>query len=728
MESSANDDLVKLEERFLSDLAAQPVPVESLLTALRYLRASHHAKLTESWAQMALGKLVDLGDGPGLVKVFSLLAMWRDDVKGFGALCKSTLKKASQDRVWNACVDSVAFGEVAPLESLRRLNFLISCKPGAICLDKTWGFGVVKLIDDFYKRMIVDFTSKPNHTLALANAAENLAFVPENHILAIRHRDPAGFTNMIKADPAEIVRMALRSFGAASVTRLANLLDEHKLVPTASWKPFWEGARKGLKADPLIEVPVKRTEPIIMREAALAFDRGWFTALRSERDIVAIVRQIAALEAAKDLDKLDDFAREVLSDRLAFSLKGAFNTDPARYTRLMLTVDRLKLATPPADEMCRHLLDNNRFLAAGESIPARESAGMVAFLLEHDAAAAAQLLAMIPEMNYNLVAVTLETMLAHADYLGFVQTRCRELLAAPAVPPTLLVWTLRNLPTVEGWPLPSLYELMGHAVAIIEDHTLSGELLRMQHQLCSLFEQAKWFEAAFTSLNPLQREAMFARIYGNSNIGDSTTQRALVGRMVKIDPALTERKLASNPAAPPAESNLRWTSWRSLRERQDQFRQLVEVEIPRNSADIAQARSYGDLSENFEYHAAKQQQSILMSRRDEWDLELKQMRGTHFADADTTTVGMGVEVTFVRENGTEQTYAILGEWDSDETLGILPVRSRLARVLDGRTVGDQVTIPGTAGDEVVTIRSIQPLRAAIRSWAGAPDAGTAALQ
>ena len=124
MDASVQEELTKLEERFLSDLEAQPVHIDSVLTTLRYLKQSPHAKLADDWSQTALNKLVEMGDRAALVKLLSLLATWRSDVRAFGDTCKTALKKASQDRVWNACVDSVAFGEVAPQESLRRLEFL----------------------------------------------------------------------------------------------------------------------------------------------------------------------------------------------------------------------------------------------------------------------------------------------------------------------------------------------------------------------------------------------------------------------------------------------------------------------------------------------------------------------------------------------------------------------------------------------------------------------------
>ena len=84
---------------------------------------------------------------------------------------------------------------------------------------------------------------------------------------------------------------------------------------------------------------------------------------------------------------------------------------------------------------------------------------------------------------------------------------------------------------------------------------------------------------------------------------------------------------------------------------------------------------------------------------------------------------MGVEVTLRAADGELRTYSILGDWDSDEAMGILPCRSRLARALEGHGVGDRVTIPGVAGDETVSVEAIRPLSAAVLAWAGAPDGG-----
>ena len=142
---------------------------------------------------------------------------------------------------------------------------------------------------------------------------------------------------------------------------------------------------------------------------------------------------------------------------------------------------------------------------------------------------------------------------------------------------------------------------------------------------------------------------------------------------------------------------------------------MVEEEIPANAHDINQARGYGDLSENFEYESAKSQQRILLKRQQDLDADIKAMKGTDFADAETDKVSAGTAVTLSMA-GQENTYYVLGEWDSDEALRIIPSQGRLAHALLGRAVGDAVRVPYDSGEADATIAAIAPLPASIQEW------------
>ena len=702
------------ETAFLTALETRPIPVEKLIEEIRGLQASGQSSAAANYLQMTEDALVEATDRDGLLQLLRFRAAGRENDRAFSLFCRELLAETWKDREAPAFLESAGFGEHPPAEALRRLELLLSCRPGAMFLDKTWGFGVLKRVDAFYRKITIDFTGKPNHQLTFAYAAEALTPIDASHLLAHCHANPAAIARLVAEQSDEVVRMALRSFGALSAVRLEQILTEHRIVAPAAWKPFWDRARKGLKADPLVEMPAKRSEPIILHTQTRDYGATWVANFARERDPAKILIGVEAFCEATD-GAFDETARPTLVDRLAFALKGALNTDPALYARLAALMDRTRIEAVPPAEMRAHLWEQNRFLKAAEHLTARDTERMVKVLLA-DAEAPTRLLSVLDEMPFALLSETLAA-LRDGPALAAAQARCRELLFSPTAPPTLVVWVFRHRDTLADWPLPGLAELLAHAILLIEA-PLTGEELRMQNHMRQLFESPKWLASVLEELDTNGRSALFDRLQASS-AWDPTTQRSLIGRMIKFDPSLAERRRVTDGAGSAARPTQRMTSWRSLMERHAQYKHLVEIELPTISKDIAVARSYGDLRENFEYHAAKHAQSLLLQRQSEMDLELKQVRGTDFTDMSIAAVGMGVCVQLAYPDGRTGHFCILGEWDRDEALGIISCKSRMAQCLEGHKAGETAQVPGEQGDETVTIVAIEPLSAAVRAWISA---------
>jgi transcription elongation GreA/GreB family factor len=705
------------ETQFLTALEARPVPVEALIEEIRALQASGQSAAASNFIQMLEDALVEATDRDGLLRLLRFRAASHETDRAFGLFCRELLAETWKERDAAAYLDAAGFNDHTPAEALLRLERLLACRPGAMFLDKTWGFGVVKRVDTFYRKLSFDFAGKPAHQLAFASAAESLTPIDQSHLLAQSHANPAAIARLVTEQSDEIVRMALRSFGALSVIRLEQLLTEHRIVAAADWKSFWERARKGLKSDPLVEMPAKRSDPIILHAQTRNYDSTWVANFARERDPAKILTGVESYYEATN-GVFEESARPTLLERLAFAAKGAWNTDPALYARLAALMDRSRLEAVPPAEMRAHLWDKQRFLTAAQRLVARDIARMIQMLLAEEDAPA-RLLAVLHEMPFSLLSETLEALREHPA-LPSVQSRCRELLLSPQAPATLVVWTFRHRDALTGWSLPGLSELLAHAILLVEA-SLSGEELRMQNHMRQLFENTKWFAAILQELDATGRRALFDRVQA-STAWDATTQRALMGRMIKFEPALAERRRAIDNSGAAAKPTQRLTSWRSLLERRTQYKRLVEVELPKTSQDIAVARSYGDLRENFEYHAAKHAQALLLQRQSEMEQELKLMQGTNFAHVATARVGMGVRVQLAYPDGRSSSFCILGEWDRDEALNIISCKSRLAQCLEGCQPGTSTQIPGEQGDETVTIQAIEPLDETIRDWIGAPAA------
>jgi len=149
-------------------------------------------------------------------------------------------------------------------------------------------------------------------------------------------------------------------------------------------------------------------------------------------------------------------------------------------------------------------------------------------------------------------------------------------------------------------------------------------------------------------------------------------------------------------------------SWTSLERKKEEYRDLVENRIPQNIKDIAIARSYGDLRENFEYKAAKDMQVVLNRRKGEVEMELNRAKGTDFENPDTDAVNVGTIVTLEGEGGVTVDYTILGAWDGDPDQKILSYKSDVARGLMGKQPGAKVMVHDfdTEKDESFVIKSI----------------------
>jgi len=116
---------------------------------------------------------------------------------------------------------------------------------------------------------------------------------------------------------------------------------------------------------------------------------------------------------------------------------------------------------------------------------------------------------------------------------------------------------------------------------------------------------------------------------------------------------------------------------------------------------------------------------LLLQRQAEMDADLRQVKGTDFANAPTDRAGAGTAVTLGLPDSSRATYHILGEWDRDETLNIISCKSKLALCIEGKGVGDRVLIPGAAGETVATVDAIGPLPESVRAWiAERPSART----
>ena len=139
-----------------------------------------------------------------------------------------------------------------------------------------------------------------------------------------------------------------------------------------------------------------------------------------------------------------------------------------------------------------------------------------------------------------------------------------------------------------------------------------------------------------------------------------------------------------------------------------QVKKLKEVDRPAVAKAIEIARGHGDLSENADYDAAKEEQGMIEARIREYETKLALSQVIDPTSLSGDRVKFGATVTFEDVDTEEQnTYTIVGAHEADIKLGRISVSAPVARALIGKAIGDEVSVRTPKGTRVVEIQDVK---------------------
>ncbi len=570
---------------------------------------------------------------------------------------------------------------------------LDALKPGTFCLLKSWGFGRIVEWNLLLNQILIDFAGKKAHPMQLQYAAENLTAIPAEHFLARKAGDLAATKKLAKDDPVALVRNILESLDGQATAQQISEWMVPDLFNETEWKRWWESARKQLKGSGGFSIPAKKTEPIQARAEGISHTDELIEAFnhaRQPKQQVAALEQIVKFhpqfkEPEKQLQPVIATIENVASrnqklhPELAFELVLGRDDLLESFPQLKTTHIGLTLGKLIADEERRLTLILPKLPAAKEkrilqALPAALGDRWSARALQLMQATHGRMVAQIPHVFRDAG--------QHAQLREMLERSIREHSATSE----MLIWLCTER---KDWRELINPELLAAILSALEreQHSAPGRASKLQRLL---MEDRQLFQDMFGNADVgLARDAM--RRLQLSPLFDELTKRSLLARIVKVFPDLESMIAGTQPqekAAPLV------VSWSSLEKRKAEYAELVKKKIPENTKEISVARSYGDLSENFEYKAAKQMQAVLVRRRSELEHALQNARGTAFENPDTSRVSIGTIVT-VRDKTSkkQETYTILGAWDGDPDRNIISYQTAIGQALLGRKAGETVALP-----------------------------------
>lgn len=145
-----------------------------------------------------------------------------------------------------------------------------------------------------------------------------------------------------------------------------------------------------------------------------------------------------------------------------------------------------------------------------------------------------------------------------------------------------------------------------------------------------------------------------------------------------------------------------------LDELKEELLLLQKTKLPTVIKRVAVARDHGDLSENAEYHSAREEQQLIETRIEEIETIIAKAKVVKHTKS-TTKIGMGSEVTIARSDDKRKkmSFTIVGEFEAEPGSGEISSVSPLGKALHGRKKGDEVTVQAPSGAVSYTIESIK---------------------
>ncbi|MGJ8651649.1 MAG: transcription elongation factor GreA [Opitutaceae bacterium] len=585
---------------------------------------------------------------------------------------------------------------------------------GNYCLHRSWGFGKIVDYDEANDRIIIDFEDgKDGHSMAPAFCVDKLDILKPDDVLVRSRIEPDVIEEMIKKRPADLICDILKASDNQAMMTSEIERTLARVIGPIKYKKWWTATKKVLVVDPRVGAPIKKSDPYIYRDEPVKPEEEileQFHGTKNSKQKILLGEKLYLLsedisvvreEMPQILEELTDSIANAKSLSQADRLHGVWVRnnlardlhedveilEPSSASILDSTVDYSELASElPATYFKRYLdLIRRTYPDKWQSMLEdllRGSSGKftsecINFMLEN-------------ELNER-ISYCLDRWLKEQTIKG-----------------PLLFWVVKNRHSkkyssiIEPLVTPRLLASMFYA---IDYESLQNASTRRIPLADLLSDDTDLIPDLLAAANVETASDLAQTLLLNQGFED-LTKKSLLARFIKKFPTI--QSLLAGEAAQTSEEDALIVSQESFNRAKEEYEELLAVKIPENKEAISVARDHGDLKENSEYKMARQDQDILLSRKNELEVDLSRARVTDFSEANTENVGIG-SIVELKEGSTGKTdnYSILGAWDSDPENDILSYKTPLAQQLLGKEKGDTVTTKIGGNEETWTILSIK---------------------
>lgn len=701
-----------LEEAWLESLE-NPGPAEGFLGALQVLDEQSIKEVSIALLPLVLETYDKMDRHPDALAIVRRLAMLQPDEPFTRRALLKHLEGTYKEEPWfEGFLRASGLGDRIPMdEGLAKFDSYTPYKPGCgVEHGAGWGVGVIEGFNEETWEVRVRFEDDFVRELPLASALDSLKPLADDHLGVMIMTRPDELKAIAEETPSIAIRKALDLFPRKTLNaaRVKETLV-NRVIPAKGWAKWWTRAKKEAAKDPYLQVEGGARPVFTLRDKPVSLHDEAVANVGNSADIGEAVKKVREYMAAKPDAELKKLLLEEISKRVesgmsanvaaGYLLDGILLLEEQGEEPPMTSESLLQntLEAEEEDEIpagTAELLesipnDKNRLL----SIPSLERAFPEhwADMLAHDYA----------DLPKNLLDPVAEKLLK-TKHGPLLVERYRSLMKAPWRDPWTVFFLSRRIASggfAQIPDAPTISEVCLTMLRCLESSLFHATGTKQSRREVEKRYEELMFDAKRKVLDRFMEEASrhdceraMEMIHLTSKLPDSI-QSHMQSEIAFRFPDLVEMK-----EKPFWEEDYIYSTQRGIDKRNAELRDITEEKLPKIFKAIGKAADFGDLSENAEWTAALEEQRLLTEKASQIEEELGQVKAIENQRRSEGVVSPGTRVTLKRvEDGSEETYDILGPWDMDQP-NTVSYKAPLAASLLGAEEGEQVLVelPGNS--------------------------------
>ncbi len=562
----------------------------------------------------------------------------------------------------------------------------------------TAGWGTGEVLDVSYLREEVsvecEYIVGPQH-FSFEKAFKTLTVLPKEHFYSRRFGDPDALEKEAREHPGEIIKLLLRDLGPKTASDIKEELCD-SVIPEKDWNRWWQAARAKIKKNTKIESPKELKDRFRLREEEVSHETALYKALEEKPSVHALIQMVHAF--------LRDFPETLKNQEFRASLEARLNEvlsqdslNESQKLQLLFLLD--DLGAPTAAEQITASIAEMKLLA--DIIRPIEAMSLQKKVLQEVRKTRKDWKEVYFELLFsveqNLLRDFILGELVEEASAAELKKRLNALLIHPLTYPDQVIWYFQKiiapqakLPFSDQAGKSSFFE----SVLVLLDHLEKKPQQRdLAKKILSLLTAGRYKIVRDIIQHATQAEVKeYLLLATKCNSFSDHDIKILHSLGEVVHPELA--RLRKDKDRSLQEETPFWTTQEGYRKTQQRIQKIATVETVQNAKEIETARGHGDLRENAEFKAALERRARLQSELKFLSDQMAKARILTPEDVSVDEVGIGVVVHCQDSKGEHLRYTLLGPWEADPEQRILSLQSKLAQVMQGRTVGEKFEFQG----------------------------------